>query len=302
MKEKLTAYLRSLSHIPGIANQYILHPEEQLTKEYSDPLMEDSHEKVKGLIHKYKNRALIKVSYQCAAHCRFCTRIRQIGNPEGTLTEENLAKIIEYLEQHPEIEDVILSGGDPFLSPKITESLLAKLNKLDSVKVIRIGTRLPLQSPKSFNSKAVVKLLSTIKEIAFQKPFYILLHAEHPDELTEEALEAIKTIRQNSGASLLSQSVFLKGINIDFDTLLSLFKKLYFAGVTPYYIYHCDHVHGLEHFVGNIEEELAIMRRLRQELSGIAYPTFIADLENDYGKFPFDLNMISFLGNEVIRV
>lgn len=297
MKEKLTTYLKKLSHKESIAKQYFIKPEEVDFQNYNDPLMEDTHEMVKGLVHKYENRALIKVSYLCAAHCRFCTRIRQIGNHEGTLKEGDILNIITCLKEHPEIEDVILSGGDPFLTPKITESLLEKIDAIDSVKVIRIGTRLPLQSPKSFESKPILKLLSIINKMSIKKPFYILLHVEHPDELTKEALAVIKTIKQKTATVLLSQTVFLKGINIDFDILHLLFKQLYFSNITPYYIYHCDSVKGLEQFVGNIEVEKEIMRKLRKKLSGISCPTFIADLENEYGKYPFDLEMVTITTN-----
>jgi len=301
MKEKLTPYLRKLSHKSGISKQYLLNTTEKIIGDFNDPLMEDTHEKVKGLVHKYKNRALIKVSYLCAAHCRFCTRIRQIGNPKGTLKEQDIENIVSYLKEHPKIEDVILSGGDPFLTPKITKLLLENINKVDSVKVIRIGTRLPLQSPKSFESNSIGQLLDTINKISIEKPFYILLHVEHPDELTSEALTSLKLIKKKTATILLSQTVFLKGININFDTLYSLFTKLYFSGITPYYIYHCDSVNGLEQFVGNIEVEKEIMRRLRDTLSGIAYPTFVADLENEYGKYPFDLEIIKTTANKVYK-
>src|SRR6478609_5787335 len=113
MNEKTTPFLRNLLDSEFIKRQYIIsETEHSNTSKYNDPLMEDSHEAVKGLVHKYQNRALIKVSYQCAAHCRFCTRIRQIGNPIGTLSESDIDNIVQYLENHPEIEDVILSGGD----------------------------------------------------------------------------------------------------------------------------------------------------------------------------------------------
>jgi len=116
-----------------IAKQYVKTAAETNFEDYNDPLMEDSHEVVKGLVHKYKNRALIKVSYQCAAHCRFCTRIRQIGRPEGTLSDDNITDITAYLRQHPEIEDVILSGGDPLVTPKLTINLLEQLQDIASV-------------------------------------------------------------------------------------------------------------------------------------------------------------------------
>jgi len=178
------------------------------------------------------------------------------------------------------------------VTPKITRELLEKIKDIESVKVVRIGTRLAVQSPKSIQTKSIKQLLATINETSKLKPFYILLHVEHPNELTEEALQAIRFIKAQADVTLLSQTVFLKGINIDYDTMYDLFKKLYFLGVIPYYLYHCDQVKGLEHYIGDIEIEKEIVKKLRDNLSGIASPTFVVDLENGYGKYPVDLNMI----------
>jgi lysine 2,3-aminomutase len=285
MKEKITPFLRRLSGSPAIRNQYYTGPEESGAGDYNDPLMEDTHEVVKGLVHKYRNRALIKVSYQCAAHCRFCTRIRQIGNPSGTLVQNDIEAILSYLKSHPETDDVILSGGDPLYTPSLTALLLAGIRKIDSVKVIRIGTRLPFQLPGAFTSKALVELLEQVDELGKKMPFYILVHIAHPDELTPESITVLKQLRKLK-VTLLSQTVFLKGINDDFDSLYSLFKKLYHLGVMPYYLYHCDAVNGLEHFRGDMAAEKLIAERLRAELSGIGCPLFVEDVEKGYGKMP----------------
>lgn len=289
MREKLTKYLKELSANKNIGRQYLI--EEHSIQDghvYTDPLMEDSHEVVKGLIHKYENRALIKVSYHCAAHCRFCTRIRQIGTDDGTLKDTDIDNIIAYLTAHPEIDDVILSGGDPFYTPHITETLLTKLKDVESVKALRIGTRLPVQSPVSFASKPIVRLLDLVKQLALNKPFYILIHIEHPDELTPEVLSLLKTLRQQH-VTLLSQTVFLKGINDNVETLFQLFKLLYHNGVVPYYLYHCDKVAGLEDFVVPMDKEIAIATELHSRLSGIACPTYVVDVNDGYGKLPVPL-------------
>lgn len=285
MKEKVTPFLRRLSGIPALRNQYYMSAEESGAGDYNDPLMEDAHEVVKGLVHKYRNRALIKVSYQCAAHCRFCTRIRQIGNPAGTLEQHDMQPILDYLRSHPEIDDVILSGGDPLYTPALTGMLLDGLRKIDSVKVLRIGTRLPFQLPGAFTSRALLELLEQVDELGRKMPFYLLVHIAHPDELTPESLAVLKQLRKLK-VTLLSQTVFLKGINDDFETLYSLFRKLYHLGVIPYYLYHCDAVKGLEHFRGDMAAEKLIAERLRAELSGIGCPLFVEDVENGYGKMP----------------
>lgn len=292
MKVKITSHLKPLLHHAGIAKQYSIQHEEKHAGTYNDPLMEDQHEVTKGLIHKYPNRALIKVNYLCAAHCRFCTRIRQIGNPAGTLSEADIKNIIRYLKDHPEIEDVILSGGDPLITPQRTQDLLEKIKHIKSVKVLRIGTRLPLQSPKSIFTKAMQPLFGLIREIKKDRPFYLLLHVEHPNELVKTALSSIRHLQQKTNAIFLSQSVLLKGINTDLQTLILLFKTLYFNGVTPYYLYHCDKVTGLEHFQEDLNKEIELMRQLRAELSGIACPLFVVDIENGYGKHPVDLGLL----------
>jgi lysine 2,3-aminomutase len=300
MKEKLTPYLKNLSGLPAIAAQYLATTAEPnaCDLEYDDPLLEDEHEVVKGLVHKYPNRALIKVSYQCAAHCRFCTRIRQIGTNAGNLTATDVSSIMEYLTRHPEIDDVILSGGDPLYSPGITTQLLEQLRHIPSVNVLRIGTRLPLQLPGAFQRNTIKELLSLIDETGKKKPFFILLHVNHPDELTTEAMDVIKLLRQLR-VTLLSQTVFLKGINDEYDVLHDLYTRLYHAGVIPYYLYHCDDVNGIGHFAGDIAKETAIATRLTATLSGIACPTYIIDIKNGHGKIPVPLNFISDRKNTI---
>lgn len=285
MREKISPFIQKLSSNHFIRDQYFISDKENIAIAHNDPLMEDKHEVVKGLIHKYSNRALIKVSYQCAAHCRFCTRVRQIGNPEGTLTDKNIEDIIFYLKQNSCIDDVILSGGDPLYTPQITTKLLQGLQTITSIKTIRIGTRLPFHSPDSFRTKSIKDLLALIDTIGKSMPVFMLVHIEHPDELTGETEAVIRQLRQLK-ITVLSQTVFLKDINDNFETLYLLFKKLYHLGIIPYYLYHCDNVKGLEHFRGDIKKEKEIAVRLRSELSGIGCPLFVEDIEDGYGKIP----------------
>jgi lysine 2,3-aminomutase len=294
MKEKFTPYLSRQFDNPAIAGQYQILPHDIANHfERLDPLEEDSHQPVKGLVHKYENRALIKVSYRCAAHCRFCTRIRQIGTADGDLDLPNdIPDIINYLRQHSEITDVILSGGDPFYTPKQSMELLNELDTIDTIKVIRIGTRLPIHNPQSFKAPLLNVMLTKIKEMALKKPFILLLHFAHPDELTPEVLEVVRLLK-TTGATLLTQTVFLKGINDDYHTLKRLFESLYWNGVMPYYIYRCDYVQGLEHYVCAMADEIRIMTDLRRDLSGIACPTYIIDVAGK-GKIPVPLG---FWGN-----
>jgi lysine 2,3-aminomutase len=291
MKEQITPHLKKLLHHTEIAGQYV-KTNGLDTAQYSDPLMEDDHEVVKGLVHKYDNRALVKVSYLCAAYCRFCTRIRQIGNPAGTLSEADIDGIAEYLSANPQIDDVILSGGDPLYTPQITTKLLQRLREIPSIKVLRIGSRLAMQSPVSIKSKSVMQLLDLVSEIGQEKPFYILLHINAPQEFTPETEEAISCLRKLN-VTLLSQTVFLKGINDNLETLHELFKKIYHAGIMPYYIYHCDNVEGLENFAVEMDKERALVTNLYKKLSGIGCPRYVVDVPNGYGKIPVPLDFLN---------
>lgn len=291
MNERITPYLRRQLSNNVIARQYAVGEQPASTAgafNTLDPLFEDAFERVKGLVHKYPNRALLKVSYRCAAHCRFCTRIRQIGTTEGDLTPFELDQALAYVRNHPQITDVILSGGDPFYTPRETTYLLDKLAAIDSVRVLRIGTRLPIHNPASFSTRLVQEALEAVRRAASRKPFYILLHFAHPDELTPETRTVIRQLRE-LGATLLAQTVFLKGINDETIILQRLFEELYWAGVMPYYLYRCDRVQGLESFACELADEVRIASELRRNLSGIACPTYIVDVEG-CGKIPVPLD------------
>lgn len=256
--------------------------------ELEDPLGEESqYSPVKGLIHKYKNRVLWKVSYRCAVHCQFCTRMRQIGSSDGDLKHSDIDLGMEYLRAHPEVDDVILSGGDPLYTPSQTIHILEGLMGINTIRVVRIGTRLPVHSPQSIQTPHVGRLLDRVAEMTSEKTFFFLVHINHPDELTVDARESLRILKRTT-ATLLSQTVFLKSINDDTLVLGTLFRELYYLGVIPYYIYRCDYVRGLERFVCDFEQERKIMTELRVILSGIACPTYVVDVVGT-GKLPVPL-------------
>ncbi|MDO8429578.1 MAG: radical SAM protein [Candidatus Daviesbacteria bacterium] len=291
MNEKVTPYLRDLAlNNPAIQLQFHRSPEEDALKRFQleDPLEEDKNEVVKGLVHKYSNRALIKVSLRCAAHCRFCTRYRQIGSAEGDLEETDIDNMATYLSSNPQIDDVILSGGDPLYAPKTTINILKKIRDISSIKVFRVGTRLPVHNPSSFESPLLKRTVNLIDEIGEKKPFFMLINFQHPNELTEETLKVVRSLRRRN-ITLLSQTVFLKGVNNSVDNLMELFQGLYHNGVIPYYIFRCDYVKGVERFVCDIKEEQEIMTLLRSRLSGIACPTYVVDVPG-HGKIPVPLS------------
>ncbi len=290
MKERITSHLQRKIRdgSSAVARQFQIQGVSSGEVNSTDPLGEESlFSPVKGIIHKYPNRVLWKVTYRCAAHCRFCTRIRQIGSPEGDLEENDITSALHYIRSHPEIDDVILSGGDPLVAPKTLLSLIPGLRDIPSVRVVRIGTRLPIHSPKSISSPQVTRTFQAMQSSDASFQTYILVHVNHPDELDYEVVDAIRTIRAY-GFPILSQTVFLKAVNDDEGVLEELFKKLYYIGVIPYYIYRCDYVKGLEHFVCELEHERGIMTALHKRMSGIALPQYIVDVEGT-GKIPIPL-------------
>lgn len=295
MKERLTAHIRSLiaSGSEAVALQYLKKsfPTQRLFLS-DDPLGEESiHSPLKGIVHKFSNRLLWKVTYRCAAHCQFCTRSRQIGTASGDLSHQDIEQGLAYLREHREINDVILSGGDPLYAPDQTLQILIGLTTIPHIKIYRIGTRLPVQSPRTLEALPLKTLLREVTKIARLKSFIFQLHFEHPDELNKAVHRAISTLKRTR-AILVSQTVFLKRINDSVDVLTNLFMTLYQAGVLPYYIYRCDAVNGLEQFVCSINKEREIMTELRRRLSGLATPTHVVDVPGR-GKIPVPLEFWS---------
>jgi lysine 2,3-aminomutase len=310
VEERITPHLRSkLAQSQAVARQFkAVPPNEEPATRFArlDPLGEETHSPVKGIVHKYPNRALFKVSYRCAAHCRFCTRLRQIGTSDGDLSEEEIMRALGYIRAHPEIDDVVLSGGDPLYTPQTTERILEGIRSIPSVRVLRIDTRLPVHSPRSLASPQLVRLLDSLSDAAQHLAVFILVHVNHPDELDQQVIEALGAFRSR-GFPVLSQTVFLRGVNDDEQTLEELFKTLYYLSVIPYYIYRCDHVAGLESFVCDLDKERAIMSGLRRRMSGLALPTYVVDVCGA-GKLPVPLkfwdvpnpeNCVDYLGQPI---
>lgn len=292
-KEKITPHLRQIidSGSDAVCRQFVCSDFDMGKKSKCislDPLHEEECTLVKGIVHKYASRVLWKVSYICAAHCQFCTRRRQVGTLDGKLSKKDIEAGLKYIAEHKEIEEVILSGGDPLFSPRDTRYILSKLINIESVKSIRIGTRLPMHSPQTFKNLEVRKLIDDLGVISKKRPIYLLIHINHPDELSKESRDVIKKLRKKR-LILLSQSVFLRGINDNFDTLSRLFREIYFLGIIPYYIYRCDYVKGLEEFICDIKKEQEIMTELTRRLPGIAVPTHVFDVPGK-GKIPVPLD------------
>ena len=254
--------------------ELVVHPDER-----TDPIGDDAYSPVKGLVHRYPDRVLLKVLQACPVYCRFCFRREQVGPQGGVLGAEALDNAFAYIEQHPQIWEVILSGGDPLmLSDRRLGDLARRVNAIPHVKILRIHTRVPVVDP----ARVTRELVAAMKGRA---AVYILLHCNHPRELTPEARAACALL-VDQGIPLLSQSVLLRGVNNDVETLTALMRAFVECRVKPHYLHHPDLARGTGHFRVTLEEGQALMRGLRGRLSGLAQPTYTLDIPGGAGKIP----------------
>lgn len=293
-----------------VGKQFIANPvqEKKLSqKGNKDPLIEDLFEVAPGLIYKYRGkikngqvinygRCLWTICRFCASYCRFCTRGREVGLPYNQshhqtaithrpyLTNNQINQVIKYLIRHKAINEVIISGGDPLACPKeyLTKivTMLVKLQKKSSVKIIRIGSRLPIVNPKAVQSWHY-EIFSKIKNP------YLMVHINHPSELTKETIGVLTHFRKKSLATVMSQSVLLKGVNDSPKILHDLFLKLTEEGIRPYYLFQNDPVYWAQHFTVPFKKAIKIWGSLRPKLSGIAATCrFVIDAPFGFGKIP----------------
>jgi len=243
-----------------------------------DSLNEEADSPVPNITHRYPDRALFLVSPVCAAYCRFCTRRRKVGDPEK-IPMSQFESAFQYLAEHSEIRDVILSGGDPLLlSDRRLDQILSRLRQIQHLEIIRIGSRVPCHLPE----RITPELCDTLKRY---HPLYINTHFNHPDELTPAAVKGLGMLA-DAGVPLGCQTVLLKGVNDDADVMKELMQRLLAARVRPYYIYMCDQVAGAEHFKTSVETGLEIIKALRGWTSGLAVPHFVIDAPGGGGKIP----------------
>ncbi len=244
-----------------------------------DPLGEEAHEVAPDLIQRYPDRALLLVSDRCAVYCRFCTRSRLVGSGGGPRSRERLAPALEYLRSHPDVRDVIVSGGDVLCmtTPRIA-ALLAELRDIPSVETIRLATRVPVVLPQRIDAE----LLTALRPY---HPLWVMTHFNHPKELTPRARQACRDLA-DAGFPVMNQSVLLRGVNDDADVLCALFRGLVRERVRPYYLLQMDPVRGTGHLRTPLAAGIDIMERLQGRLSGIALPKFIVDTPGGFGKVP----------------
>jgi lysine 2,3-aminomutase len=250
-----------------------------------DPLDEESDMPTPGLTHRYPDRALIVISEICPMYCRHCTRKRFVGVEESAISPQRLENYLDYIRRHPEIKDVIISGGDPLSLPdKIIERVLSGLRAIPTVEIIRIGSRIPVLMPQRITPEFC-------EMIRRYHPVWINTHFNHPNEVTPEAALACDRLL-GAGVPMNNQSVLLRGINDDPEVMLRLCRALFRIRVRPYYLYQCDLSRGVEHFRTPISRGIEIMEYLRGRLGGLAIPQYIVDAPHGGGKIPVGPNYI----------
>jgi lysine 2,3-aminomutase len=249
--------------------------------EMSDPCGEDSHSPVPGLVHRYPDRVLFLVTDRCAAYCRYCTRSRLVSNASGYDFHPEYEKQIEYIQQHPEVRDVLLSGGDPLLlSDDKLETLLSRLRAIPHVEFLRIGSRIPIFLPQ----RVTPELCAMLKKY---HPLFISVHSNHPRELTTEVRDALGRLA-DAGIPLGNQSVLLRNVNDDVTTMQAQVQKLLMCRVKPYYIYQCDLINGSAHLRSTVRKGLEIMQGLRGHTTGYGVPQYVIDAPGGGGKVPIN--------------
>lgn len=262
--------------------------------------MEEKFTKMKGLVFKYPKRVLIELNNICPVYCQFCTRKRKtFEKNKWELIDKEAKNILNFLKNNQKINEVVISGGDPLMSPALLIFLLKEIKKIPTIKVIRIHTRMPITVPTKINQD-IFDFLND-----FEKIVYLSVHCNLVEEITNESIIVLNKFRK-AGVILYSQSVFLRGINDSVEKLEKLFEKLLEIGVRPYYIYRCDSVIGLEKFTVSFEKEKEIMTELKKRISGLACPTYVIDSPQGMGKIPVPLNfwqdktkMMDFDGKEI---
>ena len=264
-----------------IARQFLPYTRELeiAPEESNDPIGDHAFSPVKGIVHRYADRVLLKPAHLCPVYCRFCFRREDVGPGTETLTPAELEAAFDYIRARPEIWEVIVTGGDPFfLSARRIKEIVRTLAAIPHVAVIRFHTRIPVVDPSRV-TKALVAALAT------EKALYVVLHANHARELTPAAEAAIRKLSR-AGIPLLSQSVLLKGVNDDPATLEALLRALVALRVKPYYLHQADLAQGTAHLRTSLGEGQALMRQLRGRVSGLCQPAYVLDLPGGHGKVP----------------
>ncbi len=253
----------------------------------SDPIGDERHSPVKGVVHRHRDRALLKLTLVCPVYCRFCFRREMVGPGAGQmLTPAELDCALSYIEQHSEIAEVILTGGDPLmLSARRLATVTRRIELIRHVSLIRYHSRVPVADPGRISNKLVQAVRSN-------RATWLVVHVNHPRELSMEAITAISKFI-DAGIPVLSQSVLLKGVNDNLETLQRLMRALVAVRVKPYYLHHMDLAPGTAHFRTGVAEGQALVAELRRTVSGIAFPNYVLDIPGGYAKAQLALSEVA---------
>jgi lysine 2,3-aminomutase len=266
-----------------IARQFIPDTRELVVQrdEMADPIGDDFKSPQPGIVHRYRDRVLLKLLTVCPVYCRFCFRRETVGpGKSAALTDAQIAAALDYVRSHPEIWEVIVTGGDPLvLSPRRIEAITQALDDIGHVKIIRWHSRVPAVAPERITAEVAAALAMSRKTV------YVALHANHPRELTDAARGACARLI-DAGIAMVSQTVLLRGVNDDVDTLEALMRAFVEMRVKPYYLHHGDLAPGTSHLRTTLPEGQALMQALRGRLSGLAMPTYVLDIPGAHGKVP----------------
>ena len=266
-----------------IARQFIPDPAELMVRpeELADPIGDDVHSPVEGVVHRYPDRVLLKLVHVCPVYCRFCFRREMVGpRGRGTLSPRKLEAALDYIRAQDRIWEVILTGGDPLvLAARRVRAVMRQLAAIDHVKIIRVHTRVPVVAPALITPELARALRSQAQAT------YVVLHINHARELTQRARAACAQL-VDAGIPLLSQTVLLKGVNDASATLAELFRALVENRIKPYYLHHADLAPGTGHLRTTIADGQRLMRALRGTLSGLCQPTYVLDIPGGAGKVP----------------
>lgn len=265
--------------VPSVAELAPCH------NDMADPLGEAKDSPVPHLVHRYPDRVLLLVTLKCSTYCRYCTRRRIVGHEDREITEPALQRALEYIRKHPEIRDVLISGGDPLcMETSHLEHIVASLRAIPHVDIIRLGSRVPVVMPMRIDAE----LLNMLKKY---HPIWINTHFSHPLEITPEAENACGAI-VDAGIPLGNQTVLLRGINDDLETMKRLMLRLVHMRVRPYYLYQCDLSTGIGHFRTDVDKGVEIIHGLTGYISGFAVPKFVVDAPGGGGKIPVNYEYV----------
>lgn len=275
--------MRALIGAPDdpIARQFIPDPSELITApfENADPIGDDALSPVKGVVHRYPDRALLKPLLICPVYCRFCFRREHVGPDGGVLTNAELDAAYNWFSAHPSVTEVILTGGDPLmLSPRRLGRIIGTLSSIPHIQTIRIHSRVPVADPERLSDELAAAMET-------DRSMWLVVHANHAREFTPAARAALRRV-QAMGIPVLGQSVLLRNVNDNVEALESLFRAMIAARVKPYYLHQLDPAPGTARFRVPIEEGRALLEGLRGRVTGLAWPTYVLDIPGGYGKVP----------------